>query len=153
MKTLGRHVIAEFYDCSRERLQDADFIRGLMLATAEHIGATIVAESFHTFSPQGVSGAVIIAESHLSIHTWPENGYAAVDIYTCGGLNPREGCDYLAENLLAGETRLHEIVRGLPADTEQHHIFRPEEVSIVSQLEPQPALLKRVVNGGEVSSL
>lgn len=131
MKTLGRHVIAEFYDCRREHLESAEYIRRVMLETAEVVGATIVAESFHTFSPQGVSGAVIIAESHLSIHTWPENGYAAVDIYTCGGLNPRLGCDHLAQRLEAGSNRLQEIVRGLPSDVEENHVFRPEEVRIV----------------------
>jgi S-adenosylmethionine decarboxylase len=153
LKTLGRHAIAEFYDCSQERLEDLGFIRGLMLATAEHIGATIVGESFHTFSPQGVSGVVIIAESHLSIHTWPENGYAAVDIYTCGGLNPRVGCDYLAEHLQAQDTRLQEVIRGLPEETERQQIFSPEGVRVVSQILPTSHAAGRLVSEGEIGSL
>lgn len=147
MKTLGRHVIAEFYDCQKEHLESAEYIRRVMLETAEVVGATIVAESFHTFSPQGVSGAVIIAESHLSIHTWPENGYAAVDIYTCGGLNPRVGCDHLSAQLGAGSFRLQEIVRGLPTDVEANHVLRPDEVRIV---EREPSI--RVARVGGVSS-
>jgi S-adenosylmethionine decarboxylase len=149
LKTLGRHVIAEFYDCRPELLSDPDYIRAVMLQTARVIGATIVAESFHTFSPQGVSGTVIIAESHLSIHTWPENGYAAVDVYTCGGLNPRVGCEFLAEHLDASSSRLQEILRGLPDDLGGQEVFRPEEISIVSRTER----VRMVANGGEVASL
>jgi S-adenosylmethionine decarboxylase len=149
LKTLGRHVIAEFYDCRPELLADPDYVRAVMLQTARVIGATIVAESFHTFSPQGVSGTVIIAESHLSIHTWPENGYAAVDVYTCGGLNPRVGCEFLSEQLDASSSRLQEILRGLPDDLDGREVFRPEEISIVSRTER----VRMVANGGEVASL
>jgi len=84
MRSLGQQIIAEFYDCNRASLNDVDFIRAAMLYAAEKAGAMIVTETFHHFSPHGVSGAVIIAESHLSIHTWPEYGYAAVDLFTCG---------------------------------------------------------------------
>lgn len=71
MHSLGRQIIAEFYDYNRDSLNDVDFIRATMLNAAEKAGAAIVTETFHHFSPHGVSGAVIIAESHLSIHTWP----------------------------------------------------------------------------------
>src|SRR5690606_15137706 len=82
---LGRHAILDLYDCAnRELLDDKKALQQLFRETAEHLKCTIVNEVFHTFTPQGVSGVVVIAESHLSVHTWPELGYAAVDLYTCG---------------------------------------------------------------------
>ncbi|MEO0814400.1 MAG: adenosylmethionine decarboxylase, partial [Myxococcota bacterium] len=111
MNTIGRHLIAEFYGCASHILNDAEKIQAHMLAAAQAIGATIVGETFHKFSPQGVSGSVVIAESHLSIHTWPENGYVSVDIYTCGGLNPRDGFAHLAVALRAESYRVQEILR------------------------------------------
>ncbi|GAB4560531.1 MAG: hypothetical protein Tsb0020_07310 [Haliangiales bacterium] len=82
---LGRHAIVDLYGCAeRALLGDRERLRVLLRGTAEDLGCTIVNELFHDFTPQGVSGVVLIAESHLSIHTWPELGYAAVDLYTCG---------------------------------------------------------------------
>jgi S-adenosylmethionine decarboxylase len=74
----------ELYDCDSKLLNDISFIKETMLAAAKKSGATVLGESFHQFSPQGVSGVIIIAESHLTIHTWPEHGYAGADIFTCG---------------------------------------------------------------------
>ena len=84
MKALGKHVLVELYDCDSKLLNDISFIKETMLAAAKKSGATVLGESFHQFSPQGVSGVIIIAESHLTIHTWPEHGYAGADIFTCG---------------------------------------------------------------------
>lgn len=84
MNALGKHVLLELKDCDREVLNNLEAIRDILLTAASESGATILGESFHTFQPQGISGVVIIAESHLSIHTWPEHGYAAADIFTCG---------------------------------------------------------------------
>ena len=95
MKTIGRHLIAEYYECCRETLDQVSTVRQAMLDAAHAIGATVLGENFHQFDPHGVSGTVVIAESHLSVHTWPENGYVAVDIYTCGGLDPRIGFELL----------------------------------------------------------
>ena len=134
MKTIGRHVIAEFYECSNELLNNQEIIRTQMIAAAQAVGATVVADAFHTFSPQGVSGTVVIAESHLSIHTWPENGYVAVDIYTCGGLDPRPGIDYLGRALRAKQCRVQEIVRGLPADISEGRDFLPEDVQVIASV-------------------
>ena len=89
MKTVGRHLIAEFYRCDAAIIDDLDAIREALIAAAEVIGATVMGHTFHRYTPHGVSGTVVIAESHLSIHTWPESSYVAVDIYTCGGLDPR----------------------------------------------------------------
>lgn len=83
MSTLGEHYIIELYGCRSETLNHFDNIQSALNRAADIAGATIVDSKFHRFSPQGVSGVVIIAESHLSIHTWPEHGYAALDLFTC----------------------------------------------------------------------
>ena len=83
MPALGRHVLAEFTGCDPLLLSDLDHVTRAMLAAAKASGATIVTHRFHHFSPLGVSGVVIISESHLAIHTWPEHRFAAVDFFTC----------------------------------------------------------------------
>jgi S-adenosylmethionine decarboxylase proenzyme len=84
VKSLGKHILVELYGCDSKILNDHDKVQKLMLGAARAAKATIVTSEFHRFNPYGVSGAVIIAESHLTIHTWPEYGYAAVDVFTCG---------------------------------------------------------------------
>lgn len=81
---LGIHLLAELYGCPQNKLNDPDWLDRKLVAAANEAGATVVNSSFHHFSPQGVSGVVIIAESHITIHTWPEIGYAALDVFTCG---------------------------------------------------------------------
>ncbi len=81
---LGRQVTVEYHDCNRKVLFSRDKVEQAMLTAARESGATIISSSFHEFTPQGVSGVVIIAESHLTVHAWPEHDYAAVDIFTCG---------------------------------------------------------------------
>ena len=81
---VGHQIVLDLYDCARERLDSVDVVRTALIQTARAIGVTIVEAVFHKFSPWGVSGVVVIAESHLAIHTWPERRYAAVDIFTCG---------------------------------------------------------------------
>jgi S-adenosylmethionine decarboxylase len=80
---LGRHITIEYYDCAPDVLLDKDRVESILLKAAKESGATIVSSSFHQFEPQGVSGVVIIAESHFTVHAWPEHNYAAVDIFTC----------------------------------------------------------------------
>lgn len=133
MKTIGRHLIAEFYGCTDPILDQVEPVRERLRAAAELIGATIVGDTFHKFSPQGVSGSVVIAESHLSVHTWPEAGYVAVDIYTCGGLDPRVGFDYLGTALGATSYRVQEIVRGLPDDVDDGKTLLPDDVQIITR--------------------
>ncbi|MCF8061074.1 MAG: adenosylmethionine decarboxylase [Deltaproteobacteria bacterium] len=84
MKSLGYHLILELEGCPSTALDDRERVRRVMTEAVEASGATLIQPFFHQFSPQGVSGVVIISESHFSIHTWPEYGYAAVDIFTCG---------------------------------------------------------------------
>ncbi len=84
MTALGQHILVEFYGCTPEILNDVSTIEKGMVAAASDAGATVINSTFHHFSPYGVSGVVVIQESHLAIHTWPEYGYAAVDLFTCG---------------------------------------------------------------------
>ena len=113
MNALGKHLLLELNDCNREALNDIDFLRSTMLTAATESGATVLGESFHYFSPQGVSGVVIIAESHLSIHTWPEYGYAAADIFTCGDtVQPEKAAEVMVEKLGARNHSITEIKRG-----------------------------------------
>lgn len=114
MQTLGRHVLAEVYGCKFEILNDLQKVQDIMVHAALEAGAEVRELVFHKFSPQGVSGVVVISESHLAIHTWPELGYAAVDVFTCGEkVNPWDACNYLAEMFKADEVNASEIKRGL----------------------------------------
>ena len=89
MNSLGRHILVEFFGCSSEILNNVSVIESSMLVAAQEAGATVINSTFHHFSPFGVSGVVVIQESHLAIHTWPEYRYAAVDLFTCGDtVNP-----------------------------------------------------------------
>ena len=83
VKPLGQHSLFDLHDCDATRLGDREVVRRAMLEAVRESGGTIVAEIFHQFSPHGVSGVVVIAESHLTVHTWPERSFAAVDLFTC----------------------------------------------------------------------
>lgn len=86
----------------------------MMVSAAKRANAEVMELAFHRFSPQGVSGVVVIAESHLSIHTWPETGYAAMDFYTCGDhTNPWAACEYAAKMLGATSMLTTEVKRGI----------------------------------------
>jgi S-adenosylmethionine decarboxylase len=114
LNALGRHLLVELHDCDREVLNDLDLIRDVMVKAAIDCGAVVLGNSFHRFSPQGVSGVVVIAESHLSIHTWPEYGYAAVDVFTCGtSVNPEKAAEVLIERLGSKNHSTMEIPRGV----------------------------------------
>lgn len=136
MNTIGRHLLAEFYDCDDKVIDDAEEIRKHMLRAADEVGATVVGEVFHRFSPSGVSGVVVIAESHLSIHTWPEQRYVAIDIYTCGGLSPSVGANHLASALGAEQCRIQEILRGLPDDLDGQTRYDREDVKLITSMTP-----------------
>ena len=114
INSLGRHVLAEFYGCAFETLNDMEIVKGCMIDAALFAGAEIRESVFHKFSPQGVSGVVVISESHLAIHTWPELGYAAVDVFTCGEkVNPWDACKCLSEMFQAEHITATEMRRGI----------------------------------------
>ncbi|NIS09488.1 MAG: S-adenosylmethionine decarboxylase proenzyme [Candidatus Dadabacteria bacterium] len=114
MASLGQHYLFELYGCNTETLDDLDTIRQIMLSAAKKSGATILNDCLHKFSPQGVSGVVIIAESHLAIHTWPENGYAGVDFFTCGTtVDPLIAYEYIKEKLESEYSTHTKLDRGI----------------------------------------
>lgn len=128
MKKLGRHVLAEFTNCDREILDNTELIKAKLSESARRSGATIVKTVFHRYNPHGVSGVIVIAESHISIHTWPEYGYAAVDFFTCGDrVDPMLACQYLQEALGAKEAQIREIARGIPSEHDEILAHKPEE--------------------------
>ncbi len=103
---LGRHILAELYDCDADLLNDPNFLKKLSLEAVERSGATIMSHHFKTFEPQGVSGVVVIAESHLSFHTWPEYGYMALDYFTCGeNVDIQLAVDTIKKAVRAGRTQ------------------------------------------------
>ena len=114
MNVLGRHILAEIYGCTADMLNNAKVIEQCMVEAALKAGAEVREVAFHKFSPQGVSGVVVISESHLTIHTWPELGYAAVDVFTCGDtVDPWDACNYLSEMLKARDMTATEVKRGI----------------------------------------
>jgi len=111
---LGQHVLAEFFECDPNILNNIDKIEKYMVDAALECGATIVQKCFHMFNPYGVSGVVIISESHLAIHTWPELGYAAVDLFTCGDkCDPKVAYEYLKEKFHCQNANFSELMRGV----------------------------------------
>ncbi|HHU85501.1 MAG: adenosylmethionine decarboxylase [Pelotomaculaceae bacterium] len=114
MKHLGRHVLAEICGCDFDILNDINKVEEIMVNAALEAGAEVRECVFHKFSPQGVSGVVVISESHLAIHTWPELGYAAVDVFTCGErVNPWDACNYLTDHFSAKNMTAKEMKRGI----------------------------------------
>jgi len=114
--TVGKHCILELYGCDSARLDDEAFLRDTITAAAKRAGATLLNLITHRFEPQGVTGLALLAESHISIHTWPESGYAAVDVFTCGDHTmPERACHVLARELAAARHKLTSFRRETPA--------------------------------------
>lgn len=110
---LGRHIMVELMQCDRSILDDVAAIETAMCEAAANAGATLIQSTFHHFSPYGVSGVVVIQESHLAIHTWPEYEYAAVDLFTCGdSVDPWVSFDHLKRALRAQTHSTLEMRRG-----------------------------------------
>lgn len=110
---VGTHCILELHGCSFDILNDEQFVRETLRQASRQAGAVLLRLSSHHFEPQGVTAVGILAESHLSIHTWPEYGYAAIDIFTCGTkARPQQACRYLARRFAAREHSLLVLPRG-----------------------------------------
>ncbi len=113
MNSLGRHILVEFTGCNSDIMNDVFQIEQSMIQAAKEAGATVIQSTFHHFSPYGVSGVVVIQESHLAIHTWPEYQYAAVDLFTCGtSVDPWVSFDLLRKAFQAQNYSALEMYRG-----------------------------------------
>jgi S-adenosylmethionine decarboxylase len=108
------HLLVELRDCNSKILNDLKKVEEILVGAAKAAKATIVKSHFHQFSPFGISGVVVIAESHLSVHTWPEYGYAAVDIFTCGDtLKPEVAAASVIEKFHSKQPSIIEVKRGV----------------------------------------
>jgi S-adenosylmethionine decarboxylase len=136
LHALGSHLLVELRDCNPATLISLQKITDAMVSAAIEAKATIVDVSFHEFNPFGISGMVVIAESHLSIHTWPEYSYAAVDIFTCGDvIKPEVAAQYLIEKLECKNPSIVEMKRGLISHKNEnlpHKVSTDAECEMVS---------------------
>ena len=114
MNALGRHILGEIHGCDANVLNDSTIVERIMVEAALKAGAEVREVAFHKFSPQGVSGVVVISESHLAVHTWPEHGYAAVDVFTCGdSVDPWDALNFIVEQFRAQNFTASETLRGV----------------------------------------
>lgn len=97
---MGRHVIADLHDVSAEVLGSINFWKDLLIDGAKKSGATVLSDHFHHFGEGcGITGVIVLAESHISIHTWPEKNYAAIDVFMCGNCDPEVAVDYITSKI------------------------------------------------------
>lgn len=116
MKALGQHILIELYQCNVQKIDDQDYLEKALCKAAEIAGATIVNSTFHRFSPYGVSGVVVIQESHFAVHSWPEHGYTAIDLFTCSDeMDYKAAYSYLVEALESAQHEFKHIERGSKA--------------------------------------
>ncbi len=129
MEALGKQILVEYYDCNDEKINDVSYIENSLIQATKASNATIISHNFHKFSPYGVSGVVVIAESHVAIHTWPEYKYAAVDIFTCGDtIDPWVIQEHLKEYFESKNVSSMEMKRGLfKVPRGQKLLFKPDQ--------------------------
>jgi len=129
VQALARHLLLELFDCDAEVINSLGVVKMSMIEAARRAQGTIVNAVFHEFNPFGISGVVVIAASHLAIHTWPEYRYAAVDLFSCGdALRPQVGADYLVQQLGATRASVVELQRGILMNTGV--VRRPKPVPV-----------------------
>lgn len=134
MNALGCHIVAEFSACNPATLADLDMVQSSMVQAAKVANAEVREIAFHRFQPHGVSGVVVIAESHLSIHTWPELGYAAVDIYTCGDTTrPMDALNFLSSKFESESMITSTIERGIPKNRTFSHKVAEQEIEYTKE--------------------
>lgn len=121
----GRHILMELTDCPSDLLNSVDEVETLLLNSAKDGGATVISSHFHSFTPQGLSGVIVIQESHITIHTWPEKNYAAVDVFTCGNeVVADQVSKYIAERIQAKKVNLSSFSRS-PLGTQILNLSSP----------------------------
>ena len=127
---LSHHYVAEASGCDSEIISDVEKVRKILIKAAEKANATLHAISFHQFPPSGVSGIVVISESHISIHTWPEFRYVALDLYTSGDLvEPEKGIEYAVKAFRSTSYLITKITRGIEKENKEfyHSLITWEE--------------------------
>ncbi|BAZ37276.1 S-adenosylmethionine decarboxylase proenzyme [Calothrix sp. NIES-4101] len=120
---VGTHCMLELYGCPADLLNDIEFIKQTLADAAAIARSTLLERIAHQFHPQGVTALALLAESHISIHTWPENGYIAADVFTCGEhTTPVEACEFIARAFKSSKHLLMKLPRGKFSPTVQPHI-------------------------------
>ncbi|MDR7484341.1 MAG: adenosylmethionine decarboxylase [Armatimonadota bacterium] len=157
MEPVGHHYIAEASGCNPETIGKVETVEQILVRAAEVAGVTVWSISFHRFSPNGVSGVVVISESHLSVHTWPEYGYVALDIFTCGSeARPEAAVEYALKEFGANSMHITEVTRGLEEGDRQfyHSIVTWEETIPAKdgQKRPRPTRRARTAKRRPVSA-
>lgn len=109
---LGIHVIADFFRCDPSVINSAESVERIMIEAVNISGATIIKPFFHRFSPHGISGIIVVAESHFAIHTWPEHSAAAVDIFSCGDFNYTDALIHIRNSISSEDNTIIRILRG-----------------------------------------
>ncbi len=143
--TIGHHYIVEASGCDPKIIGDINKVQEILVRAAEIAGVKVWAVTFNIFPPNGVSGVVVISESHISIHTWPERGYAALDIYTCGGEgDPEEATIWAVEQFGATNYHITEITRGLD---EGDNIFYHSLITWEEEVKRQKKIAKKQAPG------
>jgi len=113
LDAIGIHCLCELYDCPVEPLNDVATVERHLAEAVRRMGAELVGSVSHQFAPQGVTVLGLLAESHISVHTWPERGYVAIDAFTCGTrCRPRRACEYLSQAFKAERHVIRSIMRG-----------------------------------------
>ncbi len=130
---VGKHCILELYNCPTSLLNDVGFIREALQTAAKTAKSTLLKEISYQFEPYGVTALALLAESHISIHTWPEIGYIAVDVFTCGEhAKPEKACEYLIKAFQASKHVLMTLPRGKFSPTVQPTIKQLEEALLIN---------------------
>jgi S-adenosylmethionine decarboxylase len=128
VQSLGNHLIIELYDCQVEAINDAKTVEDRLIEAVRLSGAKMVQSVIHKFNPHGVSGVIVIEESHFSVHTWPEYGYCALDIFTCGDeIDYYSALHYLKKEFQAKNLSVTEMKRGM-LDLPVKLLHKPEEL-------------------------
>jgi len=131
VSTIGYHYIVEASGCDPEVINDPVKVEEILVKAAKHAKASVVTTAFHKFYPQGVSGVVVVSESHIAVHTWPEKGYAALDIYTCGEHTlPEEAVKYALKEFGAKAAYVTYMIRGLAEESYYFHELETKEERI-----------------------
>jgi S-adenosylmethionine decarboxylase len=146
VEPVGRHYIAEASGCNPDIIGKVETVEQILVRAAEVAGVTVWSISFHRFTPNGVSGVVVISESHLSVHTWPEVGYVALDIFTCGDdAKPEAAVEYALKQFEAQSMHITEVTRGLEEGDRQffHSIVTWEETLLAKNGQKRSRVPKR----------
>ena len=147
MEPVGHHYIAEASGCNPDIIGKVETVEQILVRAAEVARVTVWSISFHRFSPNGVSGVVVISESHLSVHTWPEYGYVALDIFTCGNdTKPEAAVEYALKEFGASSMHITEVTRGLEEGDRQffHSIVTWEETLLAKNGQKRAKNAKRI---------